>query len=141
RQNVTNFFKGWKIVGTTLFRLIRDSELGGEEDYASDLLKVMEDEIKKRPKAKVVRLEVEKDCDPKFLETICFEIGCPKEEVIFIDGDLDLTCLFELANQANKPALCYNSYSPQKIPYQNIFEKIEEGDFITHLPYQSFYPT
>jgi len=141
RQNLANFFRGWKIIGGTLFRLIRDSELGVEEEYALDLLKAIEDEVKKRPKAKVVRLEVEKDCDPKFLETLCFELDCPKEEITFVDGDLDLTYLFELAAEANRPELCFSSYAPQKIVYENIFDRIAEGDLICHLPYQSFYPT
>jgi len=141
RQNLANFFRGWKIVGGTMFRLIRDSELGGEEEYAPDLLKAIEDELKKRPKAKVVRLEVEKDCDPKFLETLCFELDCPQEEVTFINGDLDLTYLFELAAAANRPALGFPSYAPQKIPYENVFDRINESDLICHLPYQSFYPT
>ncbi len=141
RQNLANFFRGWKIVGGTMFRIIRDSELGVEEEYTLDLLKAIEDEIKKRPQAKVVRLEVEKDCESKFLETLCFEVECPKEEVRFIEGDLDLTYLFELASEANRPELCYASYAPQKIPYDNIFDKMKEGDFTAHLPYQSFYPT
>jgi polyphosphate kinase len=140
REHLANFFKGWKIVGSTLFRLIRDSELSGEE-YTSDLLKAIEDELKKRPTAKVVRLEVEKDCEQKFLETLCFELDCPKEEVTFVDGDLDLTYLFELAGEANRPALCFSSFPPQKIDYENIFDRINEGDFICHMPYQSFYPT
>ena len=89
----------------------------------------------------MVRLEVEKDCDPKFLETLCFELDCPKEEITFVDGDLDLTYLFELAAEANRPELCFSSYAPQKIVYENIFDRMNEGDFICHLPYQSFYPT
>lgn len=141
RQNLANFFKGWKIVGSTMFRIIRDSELGVSEEYTSDLLKAIEGEIQKRPKAKVVRLEVEKDCEEKFLETLCFELDFPKEEVTFIDGDIDLTYLFEMAAAANKPALCFGSYSPRKIAYENIFDKIKEEDVITHLPYQSFQPT
>ena len=140
RENLANFFKGWKIVGSTMFRLIRDSELSGEE-YTSGLLKAIEDELKKRPKAKVVRLEVEKECDSKFLETLCFELDCPREEVTFVEGDLDLTYLFELASEANRPALCFGSFAPQKIPYENIFDRINEADFISHVPYQSFYPT
>lgn len=141
RQNQANLFKGWKIVGGKFFRIIRDGEMEVGEDESSDLLKAMQDELKKRKKAKIVRLEVEKNCDPKFLETLCYEIGFPQEEVSLIEGDIDLTFLFELASAINKPALHYHSFSPQKIAYENIFDRIKESDFIVHLPYQSFYPT
>lgn len=140
RQNLPNFFRGWKIAGSTVFRLIRDSELAVEED-AADLLKATEDQLKRRTKAKVVRLEVEKGCEEKFLETLCFELDSPREEVTFINGDLDMTYLFELAAEANRPELSFSSYRPQIIAYNNIFDRIKEGDFICHLPYQSFHPT
>jgi polyphosphate kinase len=37
--------------------------------------------------------------------------------------------------------LCYPSFIPAKIAYENIFERIKTGDFLAHLPYQSFQPT
>lgn len=141
RQNQTSLFKGWKIVGGKFFRIIRDGEMEVGEEESSDLLKAMQNELKKRKKARVVRLEIEKDCESKFLETLCYEIGFPQEEATLIDGDIDLTFLFELAAAVNKPELQYHSFAPQKIAYENIFDRIREGDFIVHLPYQSFYPT
>ena len=65
----------------------------------------------------------------------------PKDEVTFVDGDLDLTYLMELASESNRPGLCFSSYAPQKIAYENIFDQMREGDFICHMPYQSFQPT
>ncbi|MDD5584614.1 MAG: polyphosphate kinase 1, partial [Candidatus Omnitrophica bacterium] len=47
----------------------------------------------------------------------------------------------DLIPQANKPELCYASFIPPKIEYDNIFNKIKEGDFLLHMPYQSFQPT
>lgn len=141
REHLDNFFRGYKIISASLFRLIRDSELSVSEDYAPDLLKAIEDEIKKRPRAKVVYLESESSAKDELLELLCKILDFPKEEVSSISGDLDLTFLFELIPHIHKPDLLYRSYTPAKPDYQNIFDKIKEGDFLTHLPYQSFEPT
>ncbi len=141
RFNLKNLFRGYKIQEHTLFRVMRDSELYVAEEFAPDLLKAIEDEVKKRMRANVVHLEIEKSCAPEFLELLCQGLDFSKEEVVSIGSTLDLTCLFDLIPLVDKPQLCYREYSPRKIEYENIFERIAQGDFIVHLPFQSFYPT
>lgn len=119
---------------------MRDSELYVAEEFAEDLLVAIEQEVKQRMRAKVVHLEIEKSCAPEFLDILCQGLGFPKEEVVSIGGTLDLSCLFELARLLDNPALSYREYKPAKIEYENIFERISQGDFISHLPFQS-YPT
>ena len=141
RNNLEAFFRGYKLLDNFAFRLIRDSEISLKEDYAPDLLKAIEGEIKKRPKAKVVSLQVEKNGYAELLELLQTNLDFPKEEIIFITGDLDLSSLAELPALVVKPDLSYRSYTPAKLEYENIFDKIKEGDFILHMPYQSFQPT
>lgn len=141
RDHLSVFFKGYKIEGFSLFRVIRDSELDVEEDLTPDLLKLVEREVKKRTLAKVVYLEVEDKCGPELLDMLCEGIGFPKEEAQRINSHLDLTYLFELVKLVDKPQLHYRGYVPRKIEFANIFDKIKEGDFIVHVPYDSFDPT
>lgn len=140
KEHMKIFFKGYKIQGFSLFRVIRDSEVSVEDEDAPNLLKAMEDELKKRSKAKAVHLEIEKSCAPELLEALCQGIGFKKEDVSFINGTLDLTYLMSLSSLMDMPQLAYRSFVPAKVPYENIFEKIKEGDFIVHLPFQSFHP-
>jgi len=141
RQNLANLFRGYKMVGSSLFRVIRDSEISVAEEYTSDLLKAIESEVKKRPRAKVVHLEIEKNCMVSLLENLCQSMDFPKEEATLIDGDFDLTFLMEIISQINDPKLYYRGYVPAKTEYPQIFDKIKDGDFLIHLPYQSFDPT
>lgn len=140
KEHMKIFFKGYKIQCCSLFRVIRDSEVSVEDEDAPNLLKAMEDELKKRRKAKAVHLEIEKNCAPELLGVLCEGIGFPKEDVAFINGTLDLTYLMNLAGLVELPQLAYRSFVAAKVPYDNIFDKIKEGDFILHLPYQSFHP-
>ncbi len=141
RTHLKNFFRGYQLQEHTLFRVMRDSELYVAEEFTDDLLIAIEEEVKKRMRAKVVHLEIEKSCASEFLDILCQGLEFPKEEVVSIGGTLDLTCLFELIPFIDNPALSYREYKPAKIEYENIFERISQGDFMVHLPFQSFYPT
>ena len=141
RDNLESFFRGYTIFGSFKFRLVRDAELAVKEDFASDLLKAIESEIKKRPKARVVSLQVERDALPQSLQLLCDGLDFKKDKVLPVDDELDLTYLFELLRQVTRPDLCYRGYIPAKLDYESIFEKVKEGDFILCLPYQSFQPT
>ena len=141
RNNLGDFFRGYKIAACSLFRVIRDSELSFDEEYAPDLLRAIENELKKRPKAKVIHLEAEKSCEDKLAEMLCEGLDFPCDEMTRIDGDLDLSCLFEVVSQASRDELCYKSFTPPRMDYENIFDRIKESNFLLHLPYQSFQPT
>ncbi len=140
KEHLKTFFKGYKIQDFSLFRVIRDAEVSVIDEYAPDLLKAMENELKKRRKARPVYLEIEKSCTPELLEALCQGIEFAKEEVASISSTLDLTYLMSLSSQIELPSLTYRSFVPAKLQYENIFERIKEGDFISHMPYQSFTP-
>ncbi len=141
RENLGTFFKGYTIEASFIFRVIRDSALDVKEEYTPDLLKAIEREIQKRPMAKVASLQVEKKHHPRLLELIYTGLAFTKDEITVIDGDLDLTCLFGLTSMVTGPELAYHSFVPSKMEYDSIFDRIGEGDFIVHMPYQSFQPT
>lgn len=140
-HRLDDFFRGYKIAESMLFRVIRDSELSIDEEYTPDLLKAIEAEIRKRPRAKIVRLEIHRHAPQRLLESLCQIIEFAHEDAARIDGDLDVSFLFGLAAQVARDTLRYPSFVPAKNAYENIFEKIREADFIVHLPYQSFETT
>jgi len=141
KENLEQFFKGYKIKDASLFRVLRDSELEVDEGFAPDLLKALEKELRKRSNAKAVYLQMEKGTTPELLEVLCSGIDFPKEEVVFTSSDLDLTFLYDLSTWTDKPQLRYPSFTSVKPVYENIFDKIKDEDFIIHVPFQSFMPT
>ncbi len=141
KENLGQFFKGYKIQDASLFRVLRDSELEVDEGFAPDLLKALEKELKKRSSAKAVYLQMQEGASPELLEVLCNGIDFPKEEVVFTSSDLDLTFLYDLSALDVKPQLRYPSFTSVKAAYDNIFDKIKDEDFILHVPFQSFMPT
>ncbi len=141
RENLKIFFRGYEIRSATVFRLIRDSELSVDEEFSPNLLMSIEDEIKKRPRAKVVTLSVETGCADSLLDVLTQALAFPKDEVDFVQGGMDLTFLFQLATAVPDARLMYPVHVPAKIAYDNIFDRIREGDMLVHVPFQSFQPT
>ena len=141
KENLAQFFKGYKIQDASLFRVLRDSELEVDEGFAPDLLKALEKELKKRSSAKAVYLQMEKGTSPALLEVLCNGIDFPQEDVVFTTSDLDLTFLYDLSAWTEKPQLRYPSFTSVKSVYDNIFDKVKDEDFIIHVPFQSFMPT
>jgi len=141
REYLKSFFKGYRVQKYSLFRIIRDSEISVEEDFAPDLLKSIEQEVKKRSRAPVVYMEIEKDCPADLLPMLCDGLQFSVEEVNRVGSYLDLSLFFEMIHRVDKPELCFSGYIPKKVEYENIFEKMKMEDFIVHVPYQSFQPT
>lgn len=135
------FFEGYTVLDSFFFKIIKDSEINFFEDYSSDVLKIIEEEIKKRPRAKVVGLQIEKGEHSILIDNLLQKIQFPKDEIVFLEKSLDLSSLSDISSQVTLKDISFKNFVPAKLEYDNIFDKIKDGDFILHLPYQSFYPT
>jgi len=141
RRYLESFFRGFKINGQVLFRILRDGELFVAEEEADDLLVAIEGQLKQRPRARIIHVEVENNEFKDILAPLCEGLEFPEKELTVVDGTLDLTCLFELMKLVERPDLRFAATRPQRLAYENVFDRIKEGAFILHLPYQSFEPT
>ena len=141
RGQIHEFFRGFRIVSLSLFRVIRDSELEVEEETTPDLLKAIEGEVKKRNIASVVYMEAEENCPTDLLHMVCEGLQFPMHEVIRVRDHADLTFLFELLKHVDRSQLFYEANVQKKLSYENIFDRIKEGDFMLHVPYDAFDPT
>ena len=140
RNNISVFFRGYTIVEHSLFRVSRDSDLNVREEYAEDLLKAIETEIRKRPKARAVWLEVESDMSGEMIEKLCEEFEMPPADVMKLQGELDLTFLFSLTSSISGSDLFYPGFTPAQQKTGDMLEQIRAGDFLVHVPFESFEP-
>ena len=61
RLHLAELFPGMEIDHATVFRVTRNSEYEIDDDEVEDLLKTIEEEVRKRRRAFAVRLEIEAD--------------------------------------------------------------------------------
>lgn len=68
KENLKEFFKGYKIQAASAFRLLRDSEIAFDEEFAPNLLKAMEKELQKRTSARTVYVQMEQGANVELVE-------------------------------------------------------------------------
>ncbi|MGW9019424.1 RNA degradosome polyphosphate kinase [Priestia megaterium] len=146
-QFIHKLFKGYRVKSVTPFRITRNADLTIHEDEAEDLLKEIEEELKKRKWGAAVRLEVQKHChDQQMVDYLKEELEIHDKDVYFVQAPLDLTFLFAFYKtiQYTHEHLVAPSFIPQ--PPQDlegekdIFEKALNEDILLHHPYESFEP-
>lgn len=143
-RNISTLFLNYDIVCAYPFRITRNGDFTIAEDEAEDLLKEIEEQVKKRQRGEAIRLEIEKDVDKKLLKFLKKELRIEEEEIYYIDGPLDLTICMKLYGLDGFDHLRNPKLTPSSVPEFpedcNIFEQIRKGDVLMHHPYQTFSP-
>ena len=96
RHHLDSLFLNYDVVCAYPYRVTRNADLTIDEDDASDLLKEIEKQLKKRQRGYAIRLEVEHGMDPRLLDFLKKEFSVTPEKIFEIDGPLDLTFLMKL---------------------------------------------
>lgn len=143
-KNLGKLFLNYEIVCAHPYRIMRNADLDIDEDDASDLLKEMEKQIKKRAWGEVIKLEVEDSMDDRLLKELKKQLKVSSEAIYYINGPLDLTFLMKAYGLEGFDHLKTKKYIPQPVPgidlERNIFEQIREKDILLHHPYYEFTP-
>ncbi len=94
-RNLEALFPGMKIMRHAFFRVSRDADFT-VSDEADDLLRAVEDELRRRRFGEAVRLEVSHDMDPNMREYLVEQLAIDESQVVDVDGMLDLEDLWAL---------------------------------------------
>ena len=146
RANLSSLFTGADVLASGFYRVMRNADLDIDEDEAEDLLKEIEEQVRKRRFGEIIRMEVNDDIDPRLLKLLTSSLKISKKDVFEVSGPIDLTFLMKVYSRVSDefPALCYHSFAPAKprmFPEGvNIFDAIREKDRLVHHPYESFDP-
>jgi polyphosphate kinase len=141
--NLALLFPGMKVLEWALFRATRNADLELDADDADDLLEVVEQELRMRRLAKVVRLELPSGMSAAMREFITAGLEVTPQDVYASDGPIDMDDLFAIAN-LDLPQLKLRpwvSLVPTRLAGEedvDIFEVIRSGDLLVHHPYESF---
>jgi polyphosphate kinase len=144
RQHIGELFPGLILDGVHAFRVTRNSDLYIDEEEAENLLRTIEQELRRSSRGDAVRLEVETDCPKEFRELLLefFDLG--EDDVYKLDGPLSMTHLAPLvANDAFaklKDRPFQPGRDPALPPHADIFEVLRQQDVLLHHPYDSFDP-
>jgi polyphosphate kinase len=141
-QYLDRLFEGMVIEDAMPFRISRNADVERDEEDAEDLLELVEQELRERRFAKVIRLEVPTNPNPKMVRFLMEELELDENDVYVMPSELDYTDLW-LINGLGIPKLTAKPWQPQ-MPVRlmdteaDIFSIIRGGDILVHHPYESF---
>lgn len=131
------------VKGHILFRVTRNADSDREEDDIEDLLSMIEEELRQRRFAEIVRLEVG-ECTLSWLkEFLMSQLEIKEEDIFPMLTHFDLIDFSSLATLLNWPKHKYPSWSPVvpvglSDPNFTIFGAIKKNDILMHHPFESF---
>ncbi|MDI5943405.1 RNA degradosome polyphosphate kinase, partial [Micromonospora sp. DH15] len=138
-------FSGMQVVECHLFRVTRNAEVEVDEDRDEDLLQALERELARRRFGPPVRLEVAASISDHMLELLVRELDMDSHDVLRVRGLLDLSALWQLYGDADRPDLKDPPFVPATHPRltegevpRSVFATLRDGDVLVHHPYHSF---
>jgi polyphosphate kinase len=142
RHNLQDLFPDMAIADVMTFRVTRNADIERDEEDADDLLELMEEEVKQRRFAKVVRLEVSAEANPWMLDFLTRELEMTPDDIYETQSEIDFDDLRMIA-ELNVPGLRYEPWTPIVPPVladedADMFSIIHSGDVLVHLPYESY---
>jgi polyphosphate kinase len=144
KHHIADLFPGLLLDGAHAFRVTRNSDLYIDEEEADNLLRSIEQELRRSSRGNAVRLEVSADCPKDYRELLLefFELG--EMDLYRLDGPLSMTHLIPLVANDAFAKLKDRVFQPTRDPalpsHANIFEVLRKQDVLLHHPYESFDP-
>ena len=144
KQHIAELFPGLILDAVHAFRVTRNSDLYIDDEEAENLLRTIEQELRRSSKGDAVRLEVEADCPKDFTELLLEFYDLTDADVYKLDGPLSMTHLTPLltndafANWKDRPFL--PGRDPALPPHADMFEVMRRQDVLLHHPYDGFEP-
>lgn len=124
-----------------LFRVTRDADFEIREDEAGDLLRSMQQHLRRRRFGAAIRLEVSKSMPGKMVKYLRESLSLTREDVYIIDGPLnvpDLMQLYQLDRPELKDKPIQVSVPTQLQQDKSVFDIIKQQDVLLHHPYTSY---
>lgn len=140
-------FKGYKVKGKSLIRVVRNADIDADALYDEDLdyREFMADLMKERKKLSPVRLDLSREIDGSVVEALCRYLDVSPERVFRSEAPLDLSFVYKIQDLLRmNPELFYGKRVPQKSASfrdgESIMKQIAEADKLLSYPYESIRP-
>lgn len=141
-HNLDDLFPGMEILKVLPFRVTRNADIEQDSEDAEDLLEHIQQQLRDRRFAHVVRLEVASSPDPRMLRLLLGELDLSANDVYETDHILDYRILDELADLEGTDLRFakWRPIEPRGLEDEDtdILGAIRESDLLVHMPYESF---
>ncbi|HEX3819562.1 MAG TPA: polyphosphate kinase 1 [Candidatus Sulfotelmatobacter sp.] len=141
-HHAVRMYHGYDIVSSAPFRVTRNSNLYLAEEEARSLLESVRTELHNRRKGDAVRMEIEADADPEIIDRLRTVFELDPWQVFPVNGPVNLSRLFNVYEQVNRPDLKYRAFAPRELRLtsksKDLFEELRTHDVLLHHPFDSY---
>ncbi|MBC7466761.1 MAG: polyphosphate kinase 1 [Bdellovibrio sp.] len=143
KEHLNELFPEMIVQGHILFRVSRNADSDREEEDVEDLLSMIEEELRQRRFAEIVRMEIGQCTLPWLKEYLMSQLELKDDDIFPLSAQYDLADLSSLVSQLNWPSNKYLPWNPVmpiglSDPHFTIFGAIKKQDILLHHPYESF---
>jgi polyphosphate kinase len=142
KVHISELFPGLELEDVRAFRVTRNSDLYIDEEEAENLLRTIEQSLRRSSRGNVVRIEVEADCPEDFQEWLLDRFNLKKADLYLENGPLTLTHLMPLTGNESfaklKDRPFTPAYDPNLPPHGDVWQLLRREDVLLHHPYESF---
>jgi polyphosphate kinase len=139
--NLMSLFPGMIAGEAHAFRVTRDADLDVRGEEADDLLRALEQQLRRRRFGTPVRLEVAATMPREMVEYLTGSLGLSSKDVYRVEGPLNVSDLSALCD-LDRPDLKFRplrSIVPERLKTRrSMFDVIKERDLLLHHPYMAY---
>lgn len=142
--HLDSLFPGLTVVSAHTFRITRDADTQFREKEAEDLLVSIEQSVRERHFADVVRMEIQDAMPAEIRALLIEEMDLVDKQICVLDGPLSLRDLMALhaLDRFDLKEPPFIAFVPPALDVEGraLFDAIRHRDFLLHHPYDAFSP-
>jgi polyphosphate kinase len=142
--HAAELFPGYAVERAATFRLTRNWDLDIDEEESQDLLMSIQQELRRRDRGAVVRLEIDAGVSTELEAQLTQAVKLGPADVYRLGGPLQLQDLTALSDHDPRAENRVEPFAPATpaavVAADSMFQLVGERDLLLHHPYESFDP-
>ncbi len=143
-MHAAELFPGFQIAEAAFFRVTRNWDISIDEEEQEDLLKAVQEELRRRDRGLAIRLEISTNASVEMERTLGRMLRIEPWETYRVQAPLQLQDFMSLGEHDPRPELhqepLVQAQAPAFRDQDAVFAVVREKDVLVHHPYESFDP-
>jgi polyphosphate kinase len=143
-MHAAELFPGFQIAEAAFFRVTRNWDISIDEEEQEDLLKAVQEELRRRDRGLAIRLEISHSASADLERTLCRMLRVEPWEIYRVQAPLQLQDFMSIGEHDPRPELhqepLVQAQSTAFRDQDSILGVVRDKDVLVHHPYESFDP-
>jgi len=143
-MHAAELFPGFEIAEAAFFRVTRNWDISIDEEEQEDLLKAVQEELRRRDRGMAIRLEISHSASAELEGTLCRLLRVEQWEIFRVQAPLQLQDFMSIGEHDVRPELhqepLVQAVAPAFREQDSVIAVVRDRDVLVHHPYESFDP-